>query len=436
MNPARDLAITLLQRIEGRDEFSQNLILQEEKGLADARDRALLRRLIYGVLQNRLLLDVWINRVSRKKIEKQKNVLRQLMRIAVYDLLFLNTPDHAGVNEAVELAKKRAPFARAYVNGALRQLLREKEDLAEEMRSQPLSIRSSHPQWMIEELERVFPSQQVEELLRRNNEVPPISLLCRPDLDRDEAVRSLREEGILSVRKSSLSPYSLLCQGGSITRSRLFQEGLITIQSQGSTEIARKSLLGRDWRGKRILDLCASPGSKTTAFSWLAPEADIVSNDKSPDKMIRLEENRRRLHLQNVSLSIQDACMENKEWLAAFDLVLVDAPCSGLGLLGRKPDIRYHRKKEDLWELAGLQRKILSQALRYVKVGGRLTYSTCSYSFTENESVIQSLLKDGNLLISEADANCFHRLSPFDEFSDGFSFLLLERGDEAFFARK
>lgn len=284
-----------------------------------------------------------------------------------------------------------------------------------------LSILSSHPRWVIDLLLASYRLDEVKEILKRNNQPAPLVLFVCPPFSREEAKKTLEKEGISGITLSRLESHSLLTQGGPITESRLFQEGKITIASQPSALAGGFAVegLGKD---ARILDLCAAPGSKTAVMSLLSG-AKIFANDKSEEKMIRLKENIQRLHLHTIDLFHLDGTIQKPEWIESFDLVLLDAPCSGLGLMGRKPDIRYHRKPADLLDLQVLQKQLLKNAQSYVRPGGRLVYSTCTYGKRENEEVIQTLppsfqkepLQEGLF----KGKNQIH-FSPLLEGSDGF----------------
>lgn len=394
-NPARIYAIQILKKVDQGESDLADLLNQGEEDLKDARDIGLMRALVYGVLERQLTLDFLINSLSKKPVSSQKPLVRAIIRLGAFELLFFKTPAHAAINEAVELAKIRAPFARSYVNGLLRSL--ERQDLGPLKVNtgdplEDLSILSSHPRWILDLLLETYSMSEVREIAKRNNQPSPVNIFVGPSLSREEAKEILQAEGVREIEPSKLESHSLLTQGGPITESQLFREGKITIASQASalTGVIAAEGLGKE---SKILDLCAAPGSKTSIMSLLCG-AKIFANDKSLQKIGHLKENIQRLHLDSIELFQSDGTQKNSEWLGAFDLVLLDAPCSGLGLIGRKPDIRYHRKKEDLRDLQRLQKSLLKNAQSYVRPGGRLVYSTCTYGRMENEEVLEDLGED------------------------------------------
>lgn len=423
-NPARIYAIEILKEVDKGQSDLTDLLNDREKDFKDPRDAGLMRALVYGTLEHLFHLDHIINRLSKKPIASQKPIVRAIVRQGAFELWFLHTPSHAAIHEAVELAKIKAPYARAYVNGLFRTMVREGSEILTVNTGDPLedlSILSSHPRWVIDLLLASYRLDEVKEILKRNNQPAPLVLFVCPPFSREEAKKTLEKEGISGITLSRLESHSLLTQGGPITESRLFQEGKITIASQPSALAGGFAVegLGKD---ARILDLCAAPGSKTAVMSLLSG-AKIFANDKSEEKMIRLKENIQRLHLHTIDLFHLDGTIQKPEWIESFDLVLLDAPCSGLGLMGRKPDIRYHRKPADLLDLQVLQKQLLKNAQSYVRPGGRLVYSTCTYGKRENEEVIQTLppsfqkepLQEGLF----KGKNQIH-FSPLLEGSDGF----------------
>ncbi len=415
----RRQAVILLRDLESRHEAAERALRRRADPFLDrARDRAFLRQLVYGVLENQRYLDWAMDRQMSRPMEKQKPLIRQILRLAEYETLFLHTPAHAVVNEYVTLARILVPGAHGFVNAILRKCeehpLEQTPDTGNALRD--LAIRYSVPDWIAQELAQTFSPDELIRILQAGNQPSPLSLFVVPGrISREEAMERLK--GLATnLRVSTISPHLLLCDGGAVTESDLFRNGWITIQSQPSLRVAEIATEGIT--EGRILDLCAAPGSKTMAMKLLSPRCQVVANDLVPEKLRYMRENSERLHAE-VEMVQGDARDFRPEWEEAFDVVLADVPCSGLGLMGRKPDIRWRRRPEDLEHLAELQKEILSQAARYVKPGGRLVYSTCTYGHQENEDVVATL--NPEQWTEEAiEGRPFLRFTPENEGSDGF----------------
>lgn len=414
---ARGIALAALCRSEKEGESMERCLNRSDSLLSDPRDRAFSRQLVYGVLENRRLLDTLLDDASKFPMKKQKLRVRNLLRMGAYELFFLHTPSHAAINETVTLAHAAAKAQKNFINAVLRALWRKEEAiqlLLSDTSSLPPAVRYSLPDWMADYLATCFAPASWESVLRLQNQPAPISLFVAPSCDRD-AVEEELAAILPHVRKGTLSEHCLLCDGGAITETDAFQSGRISIQSQPGVRVAEIAVEGME--KPRILDLCAAPGGKSVAMKLLAPGSSVVSNDAVPEKMRYLRENAARMQA-HLELVTGDARQERQEWRGAFDVVLVDAPCSGLGLLGRKPDIRWNRQPADLPALQTLQKEILHTAAQYVKPGGRLVYSTCTYGAMENEDVIASLSDAWSAeAIGDKDV-C--RYSPLDEQADGF----------------
>lgn len=423
---AREAALDVLVQGERKGEAVERALNRRAEKVADARDRAAMRRLVYGVLENRRYLDAMLDAFSARPMAKQKVTVRNILRLAVYELRFLETPPHAAVNQAVSLVPKKEQPARRYVNAVLRSFLRAGESAAELSiadHRKRLAVRYSLPDWMAEYLADCFSEEDWETLLSRQNETAPISLFVSPGYSREALFEELLPT-LTDLRFGTISPHCLLCTGGPITETPAFREGKITIQSQAGVRAAEVAAEGIE--NGEILDLCAAPGGKAVAMKLLSPSCRVVANDVVEEKRRYLEENAQRMHTP-LDINIGDARLFRPEWENRFDAVLVDAPCSGLGLLGRKPDIRWHRQREDIDELAILQKGIVQTALRYVKPGGRLVYSTCTYGRKENEEVIATISK---AWISEPmEGKPVLHYSPLVDWSDGFFVARFRRPD-------
>lgn len=354
----------------------------------DRRDAALCTRLVFGVLQNRMLLDWHIARFCTIPIDKLEPGVLDCLRLGAYQLLFLDrVPVHAAVNESVTLSKKQSRNPRAYalVNAVLRALDR----AGGEGLPQPeeLSLRYSHPQWLVKEFSHTLQAEELEALLAFDNTQPPTQAQVNPLKTTPEALSAeLRAAGI-GVKAHPWLPGCLeLEDTGNLEALPAFQEGRFYIQDAA----ARLAVLAAEPEpGTRVLDVCAAPGGKSFAAAIrMEDRGEILSCDLHPHKIALIEEGARRLGLHSVTAAVRNGRVFDPALERGFDLVITDVPCSGLGIIRKKPDIRY-KDPAPLEGLPEVQRDILSNAARYVRPGGVLLYATCTLLRRENEDVVK-----------------------------------------------
>lgn len=397
MGSARETAVLTLAACEKQGAWSDGHLKHaiRERGL-DRRDAALATRLCYGVLQNKLLLDWRLGRVCSMKLDKLDIRILCDLRVAAYQLLFLDKiPASAAVNEAVELAKRqsRNPRAAGLVNGVLRALLREEPpEIQGRDGIETLSIRYSHPRWLVEEFVGRLGLEGAEALLKAGNEQPPTTVQVNTlKTTAEKLACELRENGA-EVQSHPWLPDCLLITGtGDLERLDAFRRGEFYVQDAAS----KLAVLAADPRpGSRVLDCCAAPGGKSFAAAIaMENRGELISCDIHPHKIKLLEAGRDRLRLDMMKPTLQNAAQTREEWLGAFDTVLTDVPCSGLGIIRKKPDIRY-KDPEPLKGLPKVQRSMLDNCARYVRPGGELVYSTCTLLPRENDGVVDGFLAD------------------------------------------
>ena len=398
MGSARETAVLTLAACERQGAWSDGYLKRtiREQGL-DRRDGALAARLCYGVLQNKLLLDWRLAQVCSMRLEKLEVKVLCGLRVAAYQLLFLDRiPPSAAVNEAVKLAKRhsRNPRASGLVNGVLRSLLRQGKnlDIQDDDKLKYLSIQYSHPQWLVEEFSTLLGLDGAQQLLAANNEQPFTSAQVNTLKTTPErlAYRLWAEE--VEVRPHPWLEGCLLLIGtGDLERLDAFRRGEFYIQDAASRLAA---LAAGITPGQRALDCCAAPGGKSFAAALLMEnQGELVSCDIHPHKIKLLEAGRDRLGLSVITPTLQNAAQAREEWLDSFDLVFADVPCSGLGIIRKKPDIRY-KDPEQLKGLPKVQRSILDNCARYVRPGGVLLYSTCTVLDQENNGMVDAFLED------------------------------------------
>lgn len=396
MGNPRETAVLTLAACERQGAWSDGHLKRaiREQGL-DRRDAALATRLCYGVLQNRLLLDWRLERVCSMRLERLDIKVLCGLRAAVYQLLFLDKiPPSAAVNEAVKLAKKhsRNPRAAGLVNGVLRAVLREEApEVKGKDEAETLSIRYSHPRWLVEEFARQLGGEGAEALLKAGNQQPPTTAQVNTlKTTLEKLTDGLRAASAEAEAHPWLSNCLLLTGTGDLERLEAFQRGDFYIQDAAS----RLAVAAADPRpGQRVLDCCAAPGGKSFAAAIaMENRGELVSCDIHPHKIKLLEAGRERLGLSIIAPVLQNAAQTREDWREGFDLVLADVPCSGLGIIRKKPDIRY----KDPGQLKGLprvQQGILDNCARYVRPGGALVYSTCTLLERENGEIVDAFLR-------------------------------------------
>lgn len=388
---AREAALRALVACEQQGAWSDGFLkkILRTAGL-DSRDAALTTRLCFGVLQNRLLLDHYLGKLSSVKLEKMEPAVRNALRLGAYQVLFLDrVPDHAAVSEAVDLARKgsKNPRSAGLVNGVLRSLVRQKDGL--EPPEDP-AVRYSHPRWLADLFTRRLGREEAAALMAADNGEPPTCAQVNTTKATVEAVAdSLRAEGVEVTPHPWLPNCLLLSHTGSLEELTAFREGLFYIQDAA----AKLAVLAADPReGMDVLDACAAPGGKSFAAAIaMDGRGKVVSCDIHPHKMDLIRAGAKRLGLDCITAQVLDGKECKEEYLDGFDLVLADVPCSGLGIIRKKPDIRYKDPKP-LEGLPRVQKAILDNVCRYVRPGGVLLYATCTLLERENEDVVRAFL--------------------------------------------
>ena len=359
----------------------------------DKKERAFISRLAKGTMERRLTLDQMIDGLSSVKVSKMKPVIRNILRMTAYQIFFMpSVPDPAACNEAVALAKKRGFRALSgFVNGVSRNLSRNKEAFEKRLREDgrdipSLSFKYAMPEWLCRRFVRDYGfSKTVESFQWFLDEHPITARLCRREGHQPDAAAFLVDmiaDGVI-VEKSRLLPNVFKISGYDHPAAlKPFQEGRCYIQDESSM----LAVLAAGIRpADHVIDVCAAPGGKSLLAAEYATDGWVEARDLTDAKIQMIEENIRRLNAGHIRVRKQDARIVTEEYVDQADVVLADLPCSGLGVIGRKPDIKYRITPDDIGALAGLQKEILTAAAAYVKPGGTLIYSTCTVSREENE---------------------------------------------------
>ncbi len=357
----------------------------------DRRDAALASRLCYGVLQNRLLLDHYLSAFLRCKLKDLQPVVLDILRLGAYQITMMDKiPVSAAVNEAVEMGKKYANRqAAGLINGVLRSLARAGENLPQ---PKELSLRYSHSPELVQLLRENVGDDLLEPLLKSHNEAPATMLQVNPLLaETNEVLQELLECGVDAQTHPWLDGCLLVSGTGNLEQLPLFVQGKVSVQDPA----ARLCVLAAGPEpGMRVLDTCSAPGGKSFAAAMLMENrGEIISCDIHSHKVRIIEKGAERLGISIITAQERDARDHREEWEAGFDLVIADVPCSGLGVIRKKPDIRW-KDLGQLEALPALQLEILRSVSRYVRPGGVLLYSTCTILKRENEKLVQHFLTE------------------------------------------
>ena len=393
----RETALDILVSIEKNQSYS-NLLLNKmiEKNNIKGKDIGLLTEMVYGSIQQRDLLDFYVEPFlkNKKKIELWVSIL---IRLSVYQMLFLDrVPERAIFFEAVEIAKKRGHKGiSSMVNGVLRTIQREGVPSLNEILdpTKRLAIETSHPEWLVKRWVEQLGYEETKKMCEINLK-PPVQT-ARVNISRttvDELLHQLENDGY-SVSKGDLSLDSIKSTSGNLVHSTAFKQGLLTIQDESSMLVARA--LGVSINEK-ILDSCAAPGGKTTHIAELLNNTgQVVSLDLHEHKVRLIDQQVERLQLSNVTTKALDSRKVKEHFVEeSFDKILVDAPCSGFGVIRRKPDIKFAKKESDIENLAKIQLSILQAVSPLLKKGGILVYSTCTIDREENTDIIEKFLSE------------------------------------------
>ena len=393
---ARDTALKVLIACRTHGAWADAALkAQLARDQLSPQDAALCSRMVYGVTQNRLLLDFYLAAYCSQKPDHLQPPLLDILRLGAYQILFLDkVPDRAAVSEAVELAKRSGRGqAAGLVNAVLRKLSQNKNALPsipdrDEVKF--LSIRYSHPKWLVKRLLELLGRGETEAFLAADNTAAPLTVQVNPLKTTQEKLTAELEALGVRVTPHVWVPGCLELSGtGDLTALEPFRVGHFLVQDGAAALAARAAAVTP---GQRVLDVCAAPGGKSFGAAFaMEDRGEILACDLHENKLKRIQDGAQRLGLTSIRTAAADGREFRPEWEAAFDTVLVDAPCSGLGIIRKKPDTRY-KKADDLFTLPVVQQAILDNACRYVKPGGVLVYSTCTILPEENQQVTDAFL--------------------------------------------
>lgn len=396
---ARDTALQVLTAVEQEGAYS-NLLLNgalQKSGLSLA-DAGLATELVYGTISRQNTIDYFLEQFVAKGMAKLQPWVRNLLRLSFYQLYYLDRiPPHAAVNEAVNIAKKRGHQGiSGMVNGVLRNVLRKKEELQIPKGLSPtvrIALEHSHPEWLVAKWIEQFGEDVAEEICKANNEPPSVSVRANTSqISRDKLIQSMKEQGIEAIPSFVSEDGIIVMSGGNMALTSWYKQGLLSIQDESSMLVGESV---DPQAGMSVLDCCAAPGGKSCHIAEkLAGSGSVIANDVHPHKAKLIEDQARRLGLNNVRTLSGDALKLGEQYPPeSFDRILLDAPCSGLGVIRRKPDLKWTKSPHDIREISAIQSELLDAVCGLLKPGGLLVYSTCTIEKSENVEMVEQFLE-------------------------------------------
>ncbi|EJO5347934.1 16S rRNA (cytosine(967)-C(5))-methyltransferase RsmB [Clostridium botulinum] len=397
MNNAREVALDILKAVLYEGAYS-NIVLSKKLNKSNLKDndKALITEIVYGTLKYKETLDIIIQSYLRSPIKTMDKNIANILRITIYQIRYLDKiPSFAAVNEAVEMAKKISVKYSKLVNGVLRNYIRtykNKKFYDDKSYLEKFRFIYSYPKWLIKMFISQYDREKAEKILKGLNERPNITVRVNNlKMDYDEAFEKLCQYGY-NIEEGYICPEAIqITKGKNIEKNPLFQEGAITVQDESAMLIAPSMELTEE---SIVLDLCSAPGGKTTHISEIMNnKSKIYAYDIYENKLSLIKDNAKRLGIKNIETYIGDGSIINKKLKEKAHRVLIDVPCSGLGIIRKKPEIKWTKNEKEIKDIINIQRKIMNNAAFYLKQGGILLYSTCTLNKEENEENINWFLK-------------------------------------------
>ncbi|MEG1143760.1 MAG: 16S rRNA (cytosine(967)-C(5))-methyltransferase RsmB [Clostridium sp.] len=436
----REIILDVLLEVLEKKQYSHVVLSQAltKYQYLEKQDRSFIKRIVDGTIEYLIQIDYILNLYSKVKVNKMKPVIRTLLRMSVYQICYMDrVPDSAVCNEAVKLAERRGfKMLKGFVNGVLRTISREKETIV----FHSDSVRYSVPDWMLKQFKEQYSDDEVKRILESFLEEKPLTVRCNLNKATLEEIRaSLQSQGV-ELGDSGYSEGVVTLLGVDyLERLDAFTKGFIQVQDLSSS-LSGDAAGIRD--GDYIIDVCGAPGGKSIHAAELLHGTGMVeSRDISEPKVAMIEENIHRSGLKNIKARVLDALIYDADSEKKADVLIADLPCSGLGIIGRKPDIKYNMTLEKTEDLIRLQRAMLSVVYQYVKPGGTLIYSTCTINKKENEENIRWFLENfpfspvniegrlGTKLTADTMKDGYIQLLPGIHPCDGFFIAVMKRNE-------
>lgn len=407
---SREIILEMLLEIFGNKEYSHIVVknVLDKYNYLDNREKAFIKKCVDGTVERTIQIDYVIEQFSSVKVQKMKPAIRAIMRMAVYQILFLDhVPDSAACNEAVKLTQKKKYTAlKGFVNGVLRNIVRKKEELQYPDREKDpikyMSIMYSMPQFLVEKWQKEFGVEKTVSILEGFLEERSITIRMKESIVGEELKKRLlafEEHGVEWTVHPYLSYAYQLKHAFNIKEVPGFLEGDFTVQDVSSMLVGEIAKVKEE---DQILDVCAAPGGKSLHVAEkLKGTGHVISRDVSDYKIRFIEESMERMKLTNLETQVFDARVLDESCINQYDIVLLDVPCSGLGVIGKKSDIKYHATPESLMEITRLQKEIIDTVVQYVKNNGTLVYSTCTIVEEENCEMIQYICEKYGFIVED-----------------------------------
>lgn len=423
IDKVREIALKTLYKIDVDKAYS-NIVLDEmikqNKNSLNEKDIGLISEIVYGVTTWRLTLDTIIKKYSKIKTKKISPWIFNILRMSIYQIIFLDKiPKSAAVNEGVNLSKRYGhKSSSGFVNAILRKVTKQdyEELLYIQNKEERISKVYSIPKWIITELKQEgMKINKIEEICKNSNIRPKVSIRVNTLKTKKTEIKKYLLEKQIIVKDGILQDFLILEKVKNLESLKEFKEGLFTVQDEAAGLTA---LILNPKKDDKILDACSSPGGKTTYIAQIVDNAgEIDAWDLHESRIKLVEENAKRLGINIIKTKVNDATKYNEEYLENFDKILLDVPCLGLGVLKRKPDIKWQRTKDDIKNISKTQYDILNTCSKYLKQGGELVYSTCSILDSENKEIILKFLevndnfeiKEIEISKYESEANSFFK---------------------------
>ena len=399
IDKTREIALKILYKIDKEKAYSNialDELINENRKILDERDIGLISEIVYGTTTWRLTLDEIIKKYSNIKLKKISPWIINILRMGIYQIVFLDKiPKSAAVNESVNLAKRYGHKSSSnFVNAILRKV--EYKDYEEFFKIkndvERISKTRSMPIWIIEELLKDNNIEQVDEICKNSNLKPQLCIRINKLKTTKEKLKEMLKKDNIEVEDGLIEDFLILKKVRNIEKVQAFQKGFFTVQDEAAGLIPR---ILNPKQGEKILDACSSPGGKTTYMAEIINDnGEILAFDIHEHRVELVKKVAQRLEISSIKTKVQDSTIFEEEYVKCFDKILLDVPCLGIGVLKRKPDIKWQRDKDSIKEITDLQYKILEVNSKYLKIGGELVYSTCSIFKEENEDIINKFLKN------------------------------------------
>ena len=425
MDVNRKTVYHTLMDIETNNAYS-NLALNHHIAVNKPESTAFVREMVYGVLENQMLLDYIIDHLADSGTKSLKASELTILRMGIYQLGYMRkVPEYAAVNESVALAKRYCRSKKGFVNAVLRSYIRDKYSIKLPDRTENeieyLSIKYSYAPWIIQLWLEQYDMDFVESLLKAGNETPRFTVRMNWLKTVKKDLMDRFEDRGYDVKPGIMCQNAIIVQGTDVLDNMMYKEGYFSVQDEASMLMSEKL---NPQKGELIMDVCAAPGGKSLAIAErMDNKGTVIASDIYKRKLNQIEREAQRLGIYNIQTRTWDARRIDSDYLGKADRVLVDAPCSGLGVIRRKPEIKYKDYDSNMKSLPITQLEILESSASYVKVGGTLLYCTCTINKYENERVVDDFLAKHTDFVEKERKQLF----PNVEGTDGFFYCLMRR---------